>query len=189
MKYKVLRRPDYVLQKLRISTIDDQYIQLIREWRNNQINILRQDKLISKDQQIDYFNKKVFSLYESDLPEQILFNCFYEDQFIGYGGIVHISYEHKIGEISFLLNPSILPGEYYESIFHLFLTLMNHIAFEELSLNKLFTETFSSRMEHVPMLEKAGYEREGVRRSHLIINGKTADIYLHGKLSTSLKSL
>jgi RimJ/RimL family protein N-acetyltransferase len=186
MKYRILSAGEYRLDKLLICTIDNSYIQQIRIWRNQQIDILRQNQLISEEQQEWYFNTHVFSLFDNLYPQQVLFNCFYEEKFIGYGGIVHISYENKIGEISFLLDPQIPTDSYYESVFILFLEIMNKIAFQELGLNKLFTETFSTRMEHVPMLEKAGYNREGVRHSHVILNGQVADIYLHGKLANSL---
>jgi RimJ/RimL family protein N-acetyltransferase len=183
MKYKVLSSPEYTAGELRITTIESTYIQLIRIWRNQQIAFLRQHQIISPEQQNDYFESWVFPFLESEAPVQVLFNCFYDNQFVGYGGIVHISYEDKIGEISFLLDPQIKSGSLYESIFLRFLKLMDRIAFNEIGLYKLFTETFSSRMEHVPMLEKAGYQREGVRRSHLLINAEKADIYLHGRLA------
>lgn len=186
MKYQVLSATEYRLNNLSISTIDETYIQQIRIWRNQQIDILRQNQIITESEQIHYFNTRVFPLLESEFPQQVLFYCFYKGSFIGYGGIVHISYENKIGEISFLLDPNIPIDTFYESVFILFLELMNKIAFQELKLNKLFTETFSTRMEHVPMLEKAGYCREGVRLSHVILNGQIADVYLHGLISKEI---
>ncbi len=187
MQYKVLSSADFKLDKLVIKTIDDSHIQQIRVWRNQQIDILRQNQIITEDCQVQYFDTHIFPLFESSNPVQVLFNCFYEDKFIGYGGIVHISYENKIGEISFLLDPKISNNQFYESVFILFLELMDKIAFYELGLNKLFTETFSTRVMHVNILEKAGYLREGIRKSHVILNGRVADIYLHGKLSKTLK--
>jgi RimJ/RimL family protein N-acetyltransferase len=183
MKYQVLSATEYTLNNLAIRTIDETYIQQIRIWRNQQIDILRQNQIITELEQIHYFNTHVFPLLKSENPMQILFYCFYKGNFIGYGGIVHISYENKIGEISFLLDPKIQKDSLYELVFILFLELMNKIAFQELKLNKLYTETFSTRKKHVPMLEKAGYSLEGIRRSHVILNGQIADIYLHGKVS------
>jgi RimJ/RimL family protein N-acetyltransferase len=165
-KYKVLSSADYKLDKL---------------------EILRQNLIITEECQVQYFKTHVFPLFESSTPVQVLFNCYFEDKFIGYGGIVHISNENKIGEISFLLDPQIPTNQFYESVFILFLELMDKIAFYELGLNKLFTETFSTRMEHVHIVENAGYLIEGIRRSHVILNGRVADIYLHGKLLKPLK--
>lgn len=187
MKYRVLSAEEYKFEKLSIQTIDNSHIQQIRVWRNQQIDILRQNQIIAEEHQEQYFNTHIFPIFESNTPVQVLFNCYYDDKFIGYGGIVHISYEDKIGEISFLLDPQIPADHFYEFVFILFLELMDKIAFHELGLNKLFTETFSTRMEHVPMLEKAGYLREGIRRCHVILNGRVADIYLHGKVSNLLK--
>ena len=182
MKYKVLSAAEYNLNHLSIQTINNAHIQQIRVWRNQQIDILRQNQIITEEQQELYFNTQIFPLFESNTPDQVLFNCYYDKTFIGYGGIVHISFENKIGEISFLLDPQIAADQFYEFVFILFLELMDKIAFDELGLNKLFTETFSTRMEHVAMLEKAGYLLEGIRHSHVILNGQVADIYLHGKV-------
>jgi RimJ/RimL family protein N-acetyltransferase len=187
MKYKILSKGEYIKNKLTVATIDNSKIQQIRIWRNQQIDILRQNKFITEEQQQLYFTTNVFPLLEENFPEQILFNCHYEGDFIGYGGIVHISYENKTGEISFLLDPLIQDKLFYEKIFITFLDLMSNVAFEELMLNKLFTETFSTRIEHVSILEKAGYVLEGIRRSHVILNNQIADIYLHGKFPDLLK--
>ncbi len=187
IKYKALSSAVYKIDKLSIKTIDESNIQQIRVWRNQQIDILRQNQIITEEHQVEYFNTHIFPLFESKTPVQVLFNCYYENKFIGYGGIVHISYENKIGEISFLLDPLIPINQFYESIFILFFELMDKIAFHELGLNKLFTETFSTRIEHVHILENAGYLREGIRRSHVILNGRIEDIYLHGKVSKTLK--
>ena len=181
MKYKILSESEYKKNKLTLTTIDNSKIQQIRIWRNQQIDILRQHKFITEEEQELYFTTKVFPLFEENFPAQILFNCYHDDIFIGYGGIVHISYENKTGEISFLLDPLIQDKLFYEKIFITFLDLMTNVAFEELSLNKLFTETYSTRIDHVPLLEKAGYRLEGIRRSHIVLNNQFADIYLHGK--------
>jgi RimJ/RimL family protein N-acetyltransferase len=183
MKYKILSLGEYELDNFKITTIDKQHIQLIRKWRNQQINILRQTNVISEVQQNEYFNYNIFPLLESETPVQILFNCYYENKFVGYGGIVHISYSNKIGEISFLLNPEIKTDLFYDFLFTSFLKLMDIIAFSEVKLLKLYTETYSNRIEHVAILEKFGYRLEGVRRSHLIINEKSEDIYMHAKFA------
>ncbi len=186
MKYKILKYDEYQLDNFTIKTIDKKYIQLIRKWRNKQINILRQNQIISESQQNDYFNFNVFPLLNFDTPVQILFNCFYENKFVGYGGIVHISYIDRIGEISFLLNPKIKTDKLYEYLFEKFLKLMNSIAFKEIKLIKLYTETYSNRIEHVHMLEKSGYTLEGIKHSHIIIDGKREDIYLHAQFAESI---
>ncbi|MEO8171642.1 MAG: GNAT family protein [Sediminibacterium sp.] len=185
-QYSCLQNNTYSNGDFAIKTIDDSYIQVIRQWRNSQLNILRQDKIISEEQQIKYFKEFVFSQLTNAEPAQVLFNFFHKDVFIGYGGIVHISQADQIGEISFLLDP--LSGTaFYDLAFTNFLALMDRIAFAELKLEKLFTETYETRIENVDLLEKAGYDREGVLRSHKMINGKRVDIYLHGRLKNEVK--
>lgn len=181
--YLILQKEKYAAGDFVATAIDASYIQQIREWRNQQLHILRQNQPVSPEEQVTYFNTHVFSELGSKQPSQVLFNYFYKGDFIGYGGIVHISYTDLTGEISFLLGPE-QNSSFYETAFLHFLQLMDEVAFADLKLEKLFTETFDTRIENVSVLERAGYTREGVLHSHKVINGKRSDVYLHGKLKT-----
>jgi RimJ/RimL family protein N-acetyltransferase len=181
-KYCCLQKISYANDEFNLQSIDETHIQEIRNWRNNQMSVLRQNKLISEEEQTAYFNTHVFPEQSNPFPKQVLFNYFNRDRFIGYGGIVHISHEDKIGEISFLMDPVINNAHFYIQAFTNFLQLIDPIAFNELLLEKLFTETYDTRIENVAILENAGYTREGILHSHKVIDGMRSDIYLHGRL-------
>jgi RimJ/RimL family protein N-acetyltransferase len=102
---------------------------------------------------------------------------------IGYGGLVHISWENSRAEISFLLDPSIPEtGKTYFEIFRNFLVGIENVAISSLKLHKLILETYNFRENHIKAIGSAGYLQEGVLTDHVLINGKWYDSILHGKV-------
>ena len=74
----------------------------IMKWRNEQMYHLRQTTLLTIEQQDEYFSNVIAPLFDKDHPEQLLFSFFKKDELIGYGGLVHIHWEHRNAEVSFL---------------------------------------------------------------------------------------
>ena len=105
--YKCLRNQEFNAEDFSIRPIQDFDIESIRLWRNEQLDVLRQKKIISKKDQIDYFTKHIWPLFKQESPSQILFSFFEGTKFIGYGGLVHLSWEDKRAEMSFLVDPEI----------------------------------------------------------------------------------
>ena len=83
---------------------DDKYD--ILNWRNSQLDILRQQNPLTKEQQENYFKTTVAGLFDQEQPEQILWSFLVNGQLIGYGGLVHINWTNKTAEISFLTETS-----------------------------------------------------------------------------------
>jgi hypothetical protein len=46
----------------------------------------------------------VSKLFDQDRPSQLLFSYIYNNKCIGYGGLVHINWEDKNAEVSFLMD-------------------------------------------------------------------------------------
>src|SRR6187401_152709 len=100
-------------------------IEAIRQWRNAQMDILRQTAPIDPQQQIDYFNRCVWPTMSHPQPSNILVSLFRDSQLIGYGGLVHIAWEHARAEISFLLSAQrIHDAAVYAADFSAFLSLI-----------------------------------------------------------------
>ena len=72
-KYKVLKNQTFSNGNQSIVPIrmEDRYV--IREWRNEQMFHLRQNKLLSEKDQDNYFNTVVKNLFTQEQPNQILF--------------------------------------------------------------------------------------------------------------------
>lgn len=168
-------------QNLCMMVINRDDIESIRGWRNAQTKVLRQNKIITKQEQIQYFEHYIFNEYCSSEPSNILFSLFFEGTLLGYGGLVHVSWENKRAEISFLVSPEVASNkDLYKDIFTSFLKLTKVIAINYLGLRRIFTETFDFRNAHISILEDSGFVREGVMNDHVIIEGRPCASIIHG---------
>jgi len=165
---------------LTIRPIHPDHIEAIRQWRNQQLDVLRQSRPITREEQERYFATHVWPVTADPQPPQVLVSYFDGELHIGYGGLVHIAWEHKRAEVSFLLDPA--RGGRYRPDFATFLRLIRQLAFRQLGLRRIFTETYAIRTEHIAILEESGFEREGIMRDHVIIGGKPVHSIIHGCL-------
>ena len=72
-------------------------------WRNQQIDALRQKDYLTEKDQLDYFHQVVQPQYSKSNPDPLLMGFTKEDELIGYGGLVHIDWNNRRAEVSFLL--------------------------------------------------------------------------------------
>lgn len=168
-----------------ITAVCAKHIEEIRRWRNAQLDVLRQTVPISSGKQAEYFAREIWpdkGVYE---PSNILLIFTEDGRPIGYGGLVHISWEYRRAEISFLLDPE-PPRQIteFEELFEVFLGLIRTLAFGDLGLQRLTTETFAIRDWVFRALERVGFVREGRLRQHVSVNGASVDSVLHGLLSS-----
>jgi RimJ/RimL family protein N-acetyltransferase len=183
IKYEILSQESFALGEYRLDTILSGNMDKIRTWRNSQMAVLRQKKEISIEDQQKYFNEVILPSFKNPRPSIILFDFYISSKLIGYGGFVHISWEDKRAEVSFLLDPDIAKDlSLYQIHFLNFLELLKKIGFDHLNFNKLFTETYEIRPHHVSTLVKAGFQLEGTLRSHVNIDGKYVNSLIHGVL-------
>jgi RimJ/RimL family protein N-acetyltransferase len=183
--YKCLNKKDFKDQDgYQLITIRQEDVELIRLWRNAQMDILRQKVEISPEEQQNYFQKVIIPTFSEEQPKQILFSFLLHDECIGYGGGTNIDWDSRRAEVSFLVNPARAANlDCYAQDFTHFLDLLCQVAFEELHLHRLFTETFSFRVEHMYILEKFGFQREGILREHIYKRHQWDDSVMHGLLS------
>lgn len=166
-----------------VRPIQEQDMLFIKEWRNAQMNVLRQSKVLTDEDQLRYYQNVVVQSFTDSYTKIILMSFLQNGELIGYGGLTNIDWSAKRAEISFLLNPiRTLAPETYEADFLQFLDFMRAIAFQELSFNRLFTETYDIRPLHISILEKFGFRLEGRMKQHVHIQGKFVDSLLHGYL-------
>jgi hypothetical protein len=85
-----------------LQAVEPGDIEAIRCWRNAQIDVLRQSTIISTDQQIDYYNRCIWPEKSHQHPRNVLLIYLQDGAPIGYGGLVHIAWEHLRAEVSFL---------------------------------------------------------------------------------------
>ncbi|MEO1312601.1 MAG: GNAT family N-acetyltransferase [Pseudomonadota bacterium] len=183
--YRVMPNAHLRRGALCVSALQPRHIEAVRIWRNAQMDVLRQAHPITAAAQRAYFETHVWPEKPRDTPRQILLAIAREGTLIGYGGLVHIDWPSRRAEVSFLLKPELerIPST-VTSVFLDFLKIVQDLAFVELALNRLTTETFAHRREHINTLEAAGFRHEGTMREHVLVNGKTSDSLLHGMLAS-----
>ncbi|MGQ0829624.1 MAG: GNAT family N-acetyltransferase [Bacteroidota bacterium] len=182
MKFKVLNKNIFSFNNYEILPFRDEDKLKIKEWRNLQMDVLRQKKLLTDSDQINYFNNYVLPTFEQEAPKIMLFSFLEDKTCIGYGGLTNIDWESKHIEMSFLIDPQRLQPGTYKKDFSAFITLIKMVVFEELKFNRIFTETYDIRPLHISILEKNGFKLEGRMVEHILINGKFTDLLIHSFL-------
>lgn len=180
MEYSCLIKSSLIENNFEIKPISIEDIELIRLWRNQQMDVLRQKKEISKSEQINYYEKNIVTLFDKEKPSQLVFSYFKDNILVGYGGLVHLSWDDKRAEMSFLLNPIYIKYDnIYKEYFSQFISFMKQINFDQLCFRKLFTETYEHRNFHINILVDSGFQLEGILRDHVYLNNKYFNSLIH----------
>jgi hypothetical protein len=142
--YKTLNKQVYSSGQYSIVPIrmEDRYD--IMRWRNEQMYHLRQNKQLTKEDQDNCFEEVVSRLFDQYKPDQLLFSYLEGEKCIGYAGLVHINWDDRNVEISFVMNTA-LEKQHSLHYFVCFLTLIKRLAFKGLSLIIIHTYAFDVR--------------------------------------------
>ncbi|MCJ8294997.1 MAG: GNAT family N-acetyltransferase [Colwellia sp.] len=95
---------------------------------------------------------------------------------LGSIGVKIVNHEAKIGEVGFMMKPSV-QGKGFASEA---LSLLKDYALTELKLNKLTAICSVNNIGSYKLLEKLGFSREGCLRENTLINNELVDDYLYG---------
>jgi hypothetical protein len=154
----------------------------IMNWRNEQIYHLRQDKLLTIEDQESYFTNILKPLFSDDNPSQILFSFLKSNKCIGYGGLVHINWKDKNAEISFVMKTDLEPNHFYK-LWNIYLSLIEEIAFKEIRLHKVYTYAYDLRPILFQVLVDSGYYEEATLFEHVLIENSFKNIRIHSKFN------
>ena len=181
----VFKDSDYLLKPLNKTQMFE-----IMKWRNDQIENLRQSKVLTKKDQINYYQNIILPSLKENYPQNILLGISYKKKFIGYGGLVHIDWENRNAEVSFLVNTKILK-KYNSYVRHQkhFMAVLKKISFEDLNLKKIYAVTFGFRnKKDVKALEDSGFKYEASLKNFLKYNGSFHDIIYHSIENSIMES-
>ncbi len=179
--YKVLNRQHFSNNDFSIVPIRYEDRLDIMKWRNEQIYHLRQNKLLTENDQNYYFENTIANLFNQEEPNQILFSYLENGNCIGYGGLVHINWIDKNAEISFVMN-TILEKDEFQKHWVTYLGLIQQLAFEELKLHKIFIYAFDLRPHLYKAAELAGFERDAVLKEHCLFQGEYKNVVIYSKI-------
>ncbi|MBI5540726.1 MAG: GNAT family N-acetyltransferase [Bacteroidia bacterium] len=181
--YKCLDSAKYEIGDYSLISLREEDIYKIKVWRNSQMDVLRQNKVLTDTDQENYYKNAILPTFSQSNPKQILFSLLYLNQCIGYGGLTNIDWESKRAEMSFLVDVNRVNNkDIYIKDFTTYIALIKKVAFKELKFNRLFTETFDIRPLHISILESCGFVFEGKMKQHVFINDKFVDSLIHGIL-------
>lgn len=154
----------------------------IRDWRNAQLEVLRQADPLSEVDQERYYRLVVRPQFDEVAPDQVLMAMLNDGRLVGYGGLVHISWPNRRAEISFMTEPQRLDDATFRSDWAVFLDLMVEVGRERLGLHRLSTETYEIRTAVLETLEACGFVEEGRLRDQVWLEDRYIDSVLHGIL-------
>ena len=163
----------------------------LRRWRNAQTDILRHPAPLSVEDQQAYWTDVIQPMLAQPLHQrsQVLWAYTENGALIGYGGLTYIDWAAKRSELAFLLDPALNePTERFQRYWSSFLALVLPKAFDELGLNRVFTETYDHRPYSYPVLESHGFRCEGRLKDHRWIAalGRTVDSVFYGCLASDV---
>ena len=186
--YKALNNQIFTSGKYSLIPIrfDDRYA--VMKWRNEQIYHLRQNKLLTIEDQDAYFENVIAKLFDQDHPNQILFSFLENGICIGYGGLVHINWIDQNAEISFIMNTE-LEKESFEFYWINYLKLIEQVAFSELNLHKIYTYAFDLRPRLYPALLSSGFSEDARLKEHCYFNSEFVDVLIHSKFKSLIHSI
>lgn len=99
----------------------------------------------------------------------------HSNKLIGTCAIKHINTKHKFASISYAL----LPEKQGKGIMHWALNELIQIGLNELGLQRLEAQIHVDNKASIQLIEKLGFEREGLLRQNFLINEYYYDSYMY----------
>jgi hypothetical protein len=186
--YKCLSQQVFKSGNYRLIPIRDEDKYEIMKWRNEQINILRQKEYLTSEKQELYFSKVVDRLFDQERPDQLLFGLLENDILIGYGGLVHIDWESKNAEMSFITATERTTNEVlFKRDFKTYLILILSIAFDFLKFIKVHTTFYeiNERNLYKSIIEEFDFIQEAKLKRHILVNEKIVNVLMYSCFSKS----
>lgn len=178
--YKCLSQQEFKSGNYKLIPIRDEDKYEIMQWRNEQIDILRQKEPLTKEKQDWYYKNVVDKLFEQEKPDQILFSFLENDVLIGYGGLVHIDWESQNGEVSFITATQRNKGrEQFINDWLSYLKILQEMVLKHLKFIKIYTYSYDSRPWLYEALVQSSFREEARLKNHISVGGKLHDVLIH----------
>ena len=185
LHYNIIGQEDYSENNFSISPIrfEDRY--QIMKWRNEQLFHLRQEKILTREEQDLYFNTIVRNIFEEKKPNQLLFSFLENNILVGYGGLVHINWSRKSAEISFLISTE-KNTTHFSEYWDTFLKLIQKVAFKKLNFDYLFTYSYELRPKLYPILLRNNFKLKRLVKGEIQHENKPINSLIHVKWKKEL---
>lgn len=181
-EYKALTQQTYKNGEFEIVPIRHEDRFRILKWRNEQMYHLRQNEPLTVEKQEIYFGKTIAPLFNQEKPSQILFSFLKANECIGYGGLVHINWNDRNAEVSFIMNTRLEEMSFSKN-WSMFLKCLEQLAFGELEFHKVYIYAFDLRPHLYDVLELNGFFQDARLKDHCFFQGDFKDVVIYSKLT------
>lgn len=173
---------------IKLVPIEEGHLGELRDWRNSSWlrPFVREHRLLNMINQRDWLDH----ISRSDKVEMFGIVrqvgdgietpgvCGAGFELLGVCGLGNISWTNRTAEVSIY----IVPKFQREGVATRTLEALQHKAFEEFNLHRLWAEIFEFNSASIALFQKCGYSVEGRLRKHVFKHGKYQDSLIYGLL-------
>lgn len=170
-------------QKLKIKLVpsDPDYVELWQQWRSEP-NALRYNPIVATS--LEGLRERMMRM-SSDLAnlkgaEEFQFFIQCENQLVGTVSFKNISHMMMYGEIGYDVGQAFQGKGIGTEAIRIFIGKI----FSETSIRRIFAYVAEDNIPSRKLLERVGFQQEGVCREHFLINGKPTNEVIYGILRT-----
>ncbi len=163
-------------KKIFLTAVERSDLKQLKDWRNNEHfrKHFREYRELNDDMQEQWFNKAVLND-----PTTVMFairRCS-DDRLLGCCGLVYTHWVYRHADLSLYIGDEdayIDQKGYAQETCQLLLSY----AFDNLGLNKVWTEIYVFDKAKKDLYEKAGFSVDGILRENYFYNGRYWDSYI-----------
>jgi len=144
---------------MKFVAVEERFLPKIMKWRNEQMRILRQNKLLTPADQKRWFenineNQKVWAITNFG-------------ELIGYCGLTNLDLVNKRAEVSILFSKGYTKSRRFNNSFEIALKHLCNYGFDTLQLHRIVAEVFEFRKAVINVMQQNKFKIEGVLRDHI----------------------
>lgn len=161
---------------VKLTTIEESDLEQLRYWRNlpEYRKYFREYREISSTMQKKWFDQIVNN---DDKTIMFAIRMIENDELVGCCGLCYINWIHRHSDLSLYIGKN----EAYidsEGIAEESCNLLFHYGFDELGLNKIWTEIYEFDTKKLDLYQKLHFHRDGFLRKQYFYDGKWFGSYL-----------
>ena len=160
--------------QIQLRQIEVEDLPQLREWRNDDQlrRYVREYRLLNMVNQRDWLD------YISRSRDVEMFSIETGDGLGGVCGLCYINWVNRTAEVSLYVAPALRDTNIAAQA----LVFLQHKAFEEFNLHRLWAEIYEFNLGNIELFEKCGYILEGRLHKHVFKLGKYHDSLMYGLL-------
>ena len=160
--------------QIQLRQIEVEDLPQLREWRNDDQlrRYVREYRLLNMVNQCDWLD------YISRSRDVEMFGIEAGDVLVGVCGLCYINWVNRTAEVSLYAASALRDVNIAAQA----LVLLQHKAFEEFNLHRLWVEIYEFNLGNIELFEKCDYVLEGRLRKHVFKLGKYHDSLMYGLL-------